>query len=139
MKHKIYLLTLTICLSSFVVGCKAIQRRVYRPGETIKEFFKHVEAGNVDEARKLVSESFGQFQDMEGFRRYVARDSESIKNGGGMEWVRIDKERITGEVAKVDITVKTRKYPELQVQYDMGWGADGTEWRILGWIYPNDK
>lgn len=65
MKGKVYLFTLVIFLASFAVGCNYIQRRINRPSETVKEFYKHLEAGNADEAAKLMSKK-GLFESLGG-------------------------------------------------------------------------
>src|SRR2546423_1868235 len=98
MKSRIYLLALATCLVALCFGCNYVQRRMNRPSQTVKEFYKHLESGNADEAAKLFSKKFGKFDDMNGFRDFVAKDSESIKEAGGLELLRVDKERIEGEI-----------------------------------------
>ncbi len=108
MKTKIYLLTLAICLSSFGVGCKAIQRRVYRPAQTVKDFYKCLEAGNADEAEKLFyDENIERYGGREGFRKFVAEESKAIREAGGVESLSIKQESIRGETARVDVLVRT--------------------------------
>lgn len=136
MKSRIYLLTLATCLVAFGVGCKVVQRRVYRPAETVKNYYRYMEEGNADEVAKLLHKGSIErlFGGMDGLRKHVAEESESIKKGGGFEDIRIDRESINGELGTVDITLKTRKNPEpVKYRVTLGWGPDSPGWEIMLW------
>ena len=136
MKSRIYLLTLATCLVAFGVGCKAVQRRVYRPAETVKNYYKYIEEGNADEVAKLLYKNSIErlFGGMDGLRKHVAEESESIKRGGGLEYVQIDSESINGELGTVDITLKTRKNAKtVKYRVGLGWGPDSPGWEIMEW------
>ena len=138
MKIKVYLLTLVICLSAFGVGCNYIRRRINRPSETVKEFYKHLEAGNADEAAKLMSKKglFESLGGMEGFRKYIAKESEFMRQKGGIEAITINIERIFGEGAEVDVILKLRQSEEpLRPDFMLVWGPQDTSWEIAGWAY----
>jgi hypothetical protein len=132
MKLKIHFLILAICLSSFGVGCKAIQRRVYRPAQTVKEFYKHLEAGNADEAAKLFHEAgIERLGGSDGFRKYITEESKAIREAGGIESLSIERESINGELASVDVLVKTRKGNGVKFRYELGWGSRSSGWKIF--------
>jgi hypothetical protein len=138
MKSKVYLFTLVISLAAFGVGCKYIQRRLNHPSETVKEFYKHLEAGNADEAAKLMSKKglFESLGGMEGFRKYIAKESESIRQKGGIGSLTINKESIFGEGAEVDVILKLRQREEpLRPDFTLVWGPEDTSWEIAGWAY----
>jgi len=136
MKNRIYLLTLATCLVAFGVGCKAVQRRVYRPAETVKNYYKYMEEGNADEVAKLLYKGSIErlFGGMDGLRKHVAKESESIKKAGGLEDVQIDSDSVHGQLGTVDITLKTRKSPKtVKYRVTLGWGEDSTGWEIMEW------
>jgi hypothetical protein len=123
-------------LVAFGVGCKAVQRRVYRPAETVKNYYKYIEEGNADEVAKLLYKGSIErlFGGMDGLRKHVAEESESIKRGGGFEYVQIDSDNVNGELGTVDITLKTRKNPKtVRYRVGLGWGPDSTGWEIMTW------
>lgn len=134
MKLKIYFLALAICLSSLGVGCKAIQRRISRPAETVKEYYKHLEAGNADEAAKLFYDTgIERLGGSDGFRKYIAEESKAIREAGGIESLNIEREYIHGELADVDVLVKTRKGSAVKFRYELGWPSTN-EWKIFYWL-----
>ncbi|HEX8141447.1 MAG TPA: hypothetical protein VF553_02560 [Pyrinomonadaceae bacterium] len=138
MKSRVHLYALLVCLAVCGVGCNYIGRRTNKPSETVKAFYEHVEAGNVDEAAKLMSKN-GMFESMggmEGFRKYVAKDSEYFRQMGGIESITINKERIFGEGAEVDVILKLRKDEKpLRPDFTLVWGPKDTSWEIAGWRY----
>lgn len=127
-----------ICLAAFAVGCNYIQRRLNRPSETVKEFYKHLKAGNADEAAKLMSKEglFKGMGGMEGFRKHVAQQSDLIRQKGGIESLTINKETINGEIAEVDVILKLRQNKDdWRPNFSLGWGPESTGWEIAGWAY----
>jgi hypothetical protein len=135
MKSKIHFLILVICFSSFGIGCGAIQRRVYRPAQTVKEFYKHLEAGNADEAAKLFyANGIERLGGHDEFRKYIAEESKAIREAGGIESLSIEQENIRGDIARVDVLVKTRRDGALKLRYELGWPSASSGWRIFYWL-----
>jgi hypothetical protein len=76
------------------------------PSRTTKNFFLAVEAGNLEEAIKLVSNKSKSGMGEEKMRAMLGEATRNIKQHGGIDSIEITKEEVTGEIADVVGTIK---------------------------------
>jgi hypothetical protein len=94
--------TLTVSLAVVLVAaCGAIRPG---PAATVERFYRHVEAGKIDNAIDLISSSLTQlFGDK--IRSGIAEQSREIRSKGGISSIRIEQETVTGDTAEVVVII----------------------------------
>jgi hypothetical protein len=76
------------------------------PSRATKNFYLAVEAGNLDEAIKLVANKSKSGMGEEKLRAMLGEATRKIKQHNGIDSIEITKEEITGEIADVLGTIK---------------------------------
>jgi hypothetical protein len=76
------------------------------PSRTTKDFYRHLESGNLDKAMTLVSSRVKNGMGVDKLRVGLGQATRAIKQHGGIDSIDITREEITGEIADVLGTIK---------------------------------
>jgi hypothetical protein len=95
-------IVLLICATLVLSGCGLFSS----PSRATKNFYLAVEAGNLEEAIKLVSNKAKSGMGEEKMRAMLGEATRKIKQHGGIEQIEITNEEVIGEIADVIGTIK---------------------------------
>lgn len=100
------------------------------PSGTVKDFYKYMEKGDVDKARKLMSKRMQATMTEDKMKAVLALATQKIKEKRGISSVNIDKEDKTGDTAVVTGKVKygdgsTEDFKQNLIKEDGSWKLDG--------------
>jgi hypothetical protein len=97
------LLICCIAILFFTGGCSLL---FGGPKSTVKKFYKHLEAGEIDAVIALFSKTSKAAQFQGKVKPLLVQGTETIKQKKGISSIDIISEEITGETAKVKFTIK---------------------------------
>ena len=95
---KTTILFLVALMALALAGCS-----VFRPGpgDVVKQFIRHVEAGETTEAAALLSGDLANNLGQDKLRRVLAEQTRQIQSKGGISNIEIVSEDVLGETAEV--------------------------------------
>jgi hypothetical protein len=76
------------------------------PSRTVKEFYNHVDAGELDAAMKNLSKTAANGMGSEKMKAMLEVQTRAMKAKGGVSSIDVQKEDVTGETAEVTGTLK---------------------------------
>lgn len=127
MKRSICLFSLILCLAGISIGCKASRS----PVQTVKDFLEYLEKGNSTEAAELFSKAgVSKIGGLDKFKEYISDHSRMVQKDGGIEWVMVKEEKITGDAAEITVVVKFRNNNRGGETSHCLLGKEDGEWKI---------
>jgi len=75
------------------------------PAGTVRSFYRHVEAGEIEDALGLVSSLILDRLGKDKLRAALQEAARDIRDKGGIREIVIDKEEVLGEIATVTVTL----------------------------------
>ncbi|MBA3531379.1 MAG: DUF4878 domain-containing protein [Ardenticatenales bacterium] len=102
MNVKNCLFLILLSLSLLMTGCGFFASG---PGQTVENFYRSVEEGNLDDATALLSSRLVSTIGASKIKQGLAQQTQTIKDKGGIESISVDSEEVTGEIAQVTTTI----------------------------------
>ena len=98
------------------------------PGDTIKSFHRHLEAGKLDSAMALLSKSTRSQIPEEKLKQGLQQTTQEINGRGGFKKIKVTSEEIIGETAEVEVLLIFEDGTEQKDENALI--KEGGKWRI---------